>query len=1340
MSEAQVVTRTLPIISSWNNETIDSRSMTTRSVSHDIKKAVPQEVEGRQKTSKEWSRSSSFFMAGFTSRYSHGTALLSQRILFRNVIVAVLFSIANRALVFSRKTFYSQSIATVQHIVDTRLYLKMGVLSTEMELNSGSRTEFISADILENPIEYGRTGGWFFSFTKVVVFVLVALTATVLTGVIVYFSFPCSRVEVDRVVLSMPNSRIEGSSSEPGSDRLNGTTPTGSPDALDSTTSVPVTDLRLPNTLIPLHYKLRVQPFIEESRGDNFTFQGHVTITVNVRAPAGTTLINVHAKNLNIPDKEVSITLLTTPDTKEEVTEYAAATEAIPVVRQVSLGACPPQFGKYERHHRRPSVDVINSDANLTTEAVAVADVTQAPNSVASSSSTENIIVTTTKKSKPNKKGKKTKREINSETLSSKNTRNRRSKEESSSGYIPGPPRIVYAVRDLIKDMYIIHVEPPLLYGNNYTIEIPFSGVLSDTLSGFYRISYTDTSHGQNRWIAATHFRTTHAREAFPCMDEPVMKASFEISVGRRVNMTSISNMPVKRTEKMEKHPEWMWDHFYKTPAMPTYLVSYAVADSNFKVATKNSSGQPTKVTLTKPQDTVTQVSVVASSEAVPLADYVLAITPKILRFFGEYLGVPYPLPKLDMFAIPDFSHAAVQDWGLITFRESELLFNVSTTLMKQELAVVLSHQIALQWFGDLVTAKGWNDLWVNEGFATYMDHTAVNYAEPSWELSDQFLLDHLLPALAADSLGTSHAISVGEKGPDASDKVSYEKDIVQILLIYPHGAEVDPVPDPLLHRKILPVPGIEPGTSGSAARISYHETMEAVIVDIKTDIHYLRINMTLSFSNADTDDLWSSLTNQSRLSKDADILLPPNVTLKEVMSGWTMQPGYPVLTVTRDYGKGSVTLNQLIIGPLHDQSDCQYASVSTTRPYTVSLSIIILISLSSYRHRATTWIVRKRRGQSLFTTETERNTDECEHTLIIGPLHDQSDCQYATVSTTRPYTVSLRIIILISLSSYRHRATTWMIRKRRGQFMFGTETERNTDECEHTVSLTVSITSRFTLEELTEASSSLWYIPVSYMSQAENKITTKPRVWLNLDSEITLHSVTKPGPKEWVLFNLGMTGFYRVNYDERNWELLTNHLMNTKEDQSLPLATKAQLLDDALNLARAGHLEYPVALNLTRYLALKERNYVPWVTAMENLGHLRLLLRDSRSYMSFQMNKPNFDAVKLRMHETALAYVFWFDRNLVAKIPKYLQELMSPIYNELSTSGKAGENRRQSLLRIKILTWMSDSEAPEVLSWAQKLYTAWMDSSSPHADNPIPVDQQRTVYCTAIRHGGIRE
>nr|CAD7568776.1 unnamed protein product [Timema californicum] len=991
----------------------------------------------------------------------------------------------------------------------------IGVLSTEMELNSGSRTEFISADILENPIEYGRTGGWFFSFTKVVVFVLTALTVAVLTGVIVYFSFPCSRVEVDCVVLYMPNSRIAGSSSEPGSDRLNGTSPSGSPDGLDSTTSVPVTDLRLPDSLIPLHYKLRVQPFIEESSGDNFTFQGHVTITVNVRAPAGTTLINVHAKNLNIPDKEVSITLLTTPDTKEEVTETS-----------------PPTTVR----------GVINSDANLTTE---VADVTQAPNSVESSSSTENTIVS--KKSKPNKKGKKTKREINSETISSKNNRDRRSKEESSSGYIPGPPRIVYAVRDLIKDMYIVHVEPPLIYGNNYTIDIPFSGVLSNTLSGFYRSSYTDIANGQNRWIAATHFRTTHAREAFPCMDEPVMKASFEISVGRRVNMTSISNMPIKRTEKMEKHPEWMWDHFYKTPAMPTYLVSYAVAHSDFKVATKNSSGQPTKVTLTKPQDTVTQVSVVASSEAVPLADYVLAITPKILRFFGEYLGVPYPLPKLDMFAIPDFSLAAVQDWGLITFRESELLFNVSTTLMKQELAVVLSHQIALQWFGDLVTAKGWNDLWVNEGFASYMDHTAVNYAEPSWELSDQFLLDHLLPALAADSLGTSHAISVGEKVLGASDKVSYDKGIILVL-------------------------------------------------DCPADDREMGVRILVgSFSNADTDDLWSSLTNQSRLSKDADILLPPNVTLKEVMSGWTMQPGYPVLTVTRDYGKGFALQNIMIT------------------PILAPLTQILL---------------------SIF--------DDGVNKALIN------------------------LIITLSM-----------------------------------------LQSRFTLEDPTEASSSLWYIPVSYMCQTENKITTKPRVWLNMDSEITLHSVTKPGPKEWVLFNLGMTGFYRVNYDERNWELLTNHLMNTKEDQSLPLVTKAQLLDDALNLARAGHLEYPVALNLTRYLALKERNYVPWVAAMENLGHLRLLLRDSSSYITFQ---------------------------------KYLQDLMSPIYNELSTSGKAGESRRQSLLRIKILTWMSDSEAPEVLSWAQKLYTDWIDSSSPHDDNPVPVDQQRTVYCTAIRHGGMRE
>ena len=291
---------------------------------------------------------------------------------------------------------------------------------------------------------------------------------------------------------------------------------------------------------------------------------------------------------------------------------------------------------------------------------------------------------------------------------------------------------------------------------------IDFKGTLNDRLLGFYRSKYKDGS-GKTKYLATTQFEAADARRAFPCWDEPAIKATFDVSLLVEKHMTAISNMPEKSKNNVNSK---VLVEFQRTPIMSTYLLYLGVGEfeflqdklRNIKIRVITTKGNKKKARLS------------------------LELTKKFLSEYEKYFGIKYPLPKLDMLAIPDFAAGAMENWGAITFRETILLYDpkTSSTRTKQYIAEVISHEIAHQWFGNLVTMKWWNDLWLNESFATFMATKIVDRFYPEWDYWDQFLDDAMNTAMSLDSLKTSHPIDVNVNHPseirEIFDSISYDK------------------------------------------------------------------------------------------------------------------------------------------------------------------------------------------------------------------------------------------------------------------------------------------------------------------------------------------------------------------------------------------------------------------------------------------------------------------------------------------------------------------------------------------------------------------------------------
>uniref|UniRef100_A0A8C2RPI7 Aminopeptidase n=1 Tax=Capra hircus TaxID=9925 RepID=A0A8C2RPI7_CAPHI len=301
-----------------------------------------------------------------------------------------------------------------------------------------------------------------------------------------------------------------------------------------------------------------------------------------------------------------------------------------------------------------------------------------------------------------------------------------------------------------------------LLEGHNYTLKIEYSANISSSSYGFYGISYRDESN-EKKYFAATQFEPLAARSAFPCFDEPAFKATFVIRIKRDEQYTALSNMP-KSSVVLEDG--LVQDEFFESVKMSTYLVAFIVGEM------KNLS-QDVNGTL---------VSIYAVPEKIGQVHHALETTVKLLDFYQNYFEIQYPLKKLDLVAIPDFEAGAMENWGLLTFREETLLYdgNTSSVADRKLVTKIIAHELAHQWFGNLVTMQWWNDLWLNEGFATFMEYFSLEKIFGELSSYEDFL-DARFKTMRKDALNSSHPISSSsvqssEQIEEMFDSLSYFK------------------------------------------------------------------------------------------------------------------------------------------------------------------------------------------------------------------------------------------------------------------------------------------------------------------------------------------------------------------------------------------------------------------------------------------------------------------------------------------------------------------------------------------------------------------------------------
>ncbi|XP_059049755.1 aminopeptidase N [Achroia grisella] len=656
--------------------------------------------------------------------------------------------------------------------------------------------------------------------------------------------------------------------------------------------------------------------------------------------------------------------------------------------------------------------------------------------------------------------------------------------------------KITRRSEDVPRQFCIITLAETLKAGQQYVLNITYTGILNDNLHGFYRSSYEEKN--VTKWIAVTQFQATDARRAFPCWDEPALKARFTISIARPVYMTSVSNMNIIKRDNHSTLSDYVWDHYAESLPMSTYLVAFAVTDFGSK------SDQ--------------NFTVWARKEALTSAEYALDIGPKILRFLEDYYKITFPLPKIDMVALPDFKAGAMENWGLLTFREIAMLYESgsSPTTAKARVAAVVAHEIAHQWFGNLVTPAWWSDIWLNEGFASYVEYVAVDAVEKTWKLMEVFVLNEVQSVFKLDALTSSHQISVEVGNPEEIgaifDKISY-------------------------------------GKGSAILRMMNHFLTDDVFNAGITD--YLNAK---KFGDAEQRDLWSALTNAARRKGafDADVAV--------VMDSWTLQTGFPVLTISRNYSTNVTQFRQ-------------------------------------------------------------------ERFVLIN----------------------------------------------------------NTSE---------------------EQKLPVWWIPVSYTTASEKDFTsTRPKLWLRGERSIEVNNITV-SQDDWFIANIQQTGFYRINYDRYNWQLLVKVLNDQSRFEDIHPINRAQIVDDAMNLALSGRLDYRTALDISSYL-IHERSYVPWKAGLVALGYIDTMLSKGAYYLEYK---------------------------------RYVLNLLTEAVKDLGWEVTANESVVRAQHRVDLLSTACHLEHMDCMEHAVRMYNSWMMSANPDAYNEIHADVRSTVYCVGVQVGGARE
>ncbi|ANZ60581.1 M1 family metallopeptidase [Secundilactobacillus paracollinoides] len=384
------------------------------------------------------------------------------------------------------------------------------------------------------------------------------------------------------------------------------------------------------------------------------------------------------------------------------------------------------------------------------------------------------------------------------------------------------------------------------------TLAIDYTAPLTDSMMGIYP-SYYEVN-GEKKQIIGTQFETTFVRQAFPSVDEPEAKATFDLAIkfDEQPGETIIANMP-------EDHEENGVHYFETTVRMSTYLIAFAFGDLQSKI-TKTKSG--------------VEVGVFATKAHQPKElDFALDIAKRSIEFYEDFYQTPYPLPHSWQLALPDFSAGAMENWGLVTYREAYLTLDPDNTSleMKQLVATVIAHELAHQWFGDLVTMKWWDDLWLNESFANMMEYVAVDAIEPDWHIWELFQTSEAPMALNRDATDGVQSVHVQVEDPAEIDS------LFDGAIVYAKGARML-----VMVRALL---GDDALRKGLKAYFAAHQ-----------------------YGNATGADLWAALGDASGLDVGA------------IMNSWLEQPGYPVVTAAVKNGQLTLSQQQFFVGDGQDK------------------------------------------------------------------------------------------------------------------------------------------------------------------------------------------------------------------------------------------------------------------------------------------------------------------------------------------------------------------------------------------------------------------------------------
>jgi len=393
---------------------------------------------------------------------------------------------------------------------------------------------------------------------------------------------------------------------------------------------------------------------------------------------------------------------------------------------------------------------------------------------------------------------------------------------------------------------------PSELSVGDHTLALTFSGKINQQGQGLFYMRYQEQGTGAKKIALGTQFEATDARRLFPCWDEPSFRARFQLTAVVPENWLAVSNMPIESEEKIAEGKEI---RFAATPSMSSYLNVFVAGELD----------------LIESRSGPTQIRVITTKGKAELGRYALEATAQILKYYNDYFGAPYPLPKLDQIALPGGFGGAMENWGGITYYESALLFDPknSSAETKQDIYEVLAHEVAHQWFGDLVTMAWWDNLWLNEGFASWMGTKCTAHFNPQWEV----WLRRNLPrdptrrvgiakeqAMEGDARSTTHPIqqpvATEAEANSAFDDITYKKG--QSFL-----------------RMLESFVGEDVFREGIRRYVAAHK-----------------------YSNSTTADLWNALSESS------------GQPIAEIAAGWTEQPGFPMVKVKRGEG-GKVSLTQ---------------------------------------------------------------------------------------------------------------------------------------------------------------------------------------------------------------------------------------------------------------------------------------------------------------------------------------------------------------------------------------------------------------------------------------------